>query len=119
MAEIVKIDQSVDAAVPEESFHQREMRRQTERMELNRLKRKDREEEVEIRKLELEVEKQELDSRSRKQHIKVAESDDKFDRINKYYELYKKFKPDDDVVGEYGTVESHMAFQCRKEIEDA
>ena len=115
----MKVDQGVHASEPEETFTQREIRRQTEKMELNRLKRKDREEEVAIRKLELEVEKQELDSRSRKIQIKSTESENKFEHLNKYFELYSKFKHDDDVVGEYGTVESHMAFQCRKEIEDA
>lgn len=117
MSQIVKVDQSAEERV--ETAFQMDMRRQTEKLEVNRLKRKDREEEVATRLLEIGVRKQELDNQSREVHIKSSASDYRYGTINKFYGLYAKFKTDDDVIDEYGTLESHMAFQCRKEVENA
>lgn len=119
MAALVKVDQNDPAAEPAESYHEMSLRRQREQNALNELRRKDRDEEVAIKTKELEVKKKELDLQIREQDMKSTASKRKLETLEQYYEMHNKFKADDESVHEYGPIESEMAFQCRKEIENA
>ena len=97
---------------------QSRIRKAKEEYELNKILRQDRAEEADMQSRELDIKKRKLDLRSFEHNLDMRISEDSTDLVKRAAESYDKVKDHDDLVEEFGSIESFIARKERKTIED-
>lgn len=118
MGDIVKTDDNARAPSPAETWMQSRIRKAKDEYELNKILRQDRAEEADMKSRELDIEKRKLDLRSFEHNLDMRISEDSTDLVKRAAESYDKVKDHDDLVEEFGSIESFIARKERKTIED-